>query len=511
MAEKDPKNPATTSIEWDAMIASWTRFETLLGGTAAMRGAETLYLPMHPEESRGNYEERLTVNVLFNATEITLDHFVGRPFSDPVRLNNDVPDDIVEHAKNIDLQGNDITNFCREWFREGLAKGFCHVLVDMPAMEAATEGRSLADDVEEGRRPFWQLVKPENLISAESTTVMDPASGELREQFTHVRIRENVIVRVGFAQAVKERIRIIEPGFFQVWEKRKTRKKKDEWTMVESGETGINFVPLVTYYAQREGFLLAKPPLEDLAFLNIRHWQSMSDQINILTVIRFPMLAVAGATEQSGGTLAIGPRQFLGTKDPNGRFYYVEHQGNSIESGWRELEKLEEDMEAYGAAFLKKQPGNETATGRALDSVEAVTPLQDMVMRFIDSVNNVLTFHAAWLGRDEGGTVKITTDFGPEDVTAEDVELLKGLRKDRDISRKQIIKEAQRRGTIAEDYDEEADFAQLQIEDKALKPLQPQIPGTFDPTAPDGGTGGTAPNAPGTDSKEPTPKKEDDE
>ncbi len=254
---------------------------------------------------------------------------------------------------------------------------------------------------------------------------------------------------------------------------------------------------------------MAKPPLEDLAFLNIRHWQSMSDQINVLTVARFPMLAVAGATDQSGTAMAIGPRQLLATKDPNGRFYYVEHTGKSIDAGWAELSKLEEDMEAYGATFLKKDPGNETATGRALDSAESVTPLQDMIHRFMDSVNNALRMHAAWLDQEEGGTVTILNDFGPEDADKFGLDFLKSLRKDKDISRKAVIKEAIRLGALSDEYDVDEDFEQLKLEDKELKPLQPQVPGTFDPTAPDGAPNSQSPNATMPD-KSSQPKKTED-
>lgn len=507
--DKDPNDPSTTSFEWDSMIDSWAMIDTLLGGTQAMRDAGPAYLPQHAEESDANYDERLHVNILFNAMELTLDHFVGRPFSDPVRLNNDVPEQIIEHARNIDLQGSNLTNFCREWFREGLAKGFCHVMVDMPFMDPETrESRTRADDLREGRRPFWQLIKPENMIFAEADIVVDPQSNELREKFTHVRLREVTTVRDGFAQEVKERIRVLEPGYYQVWEKIKEKRRKEEWRVIEEGETGIDFVPIVTYYANRDGFLRSKPPLEDLAYLNIRHWQSMSDQINILTVVRFPMLAVAGATDQTGSVMAIGPRQLLSTKDPNGRFYYVEHQGKSIESGWRELENLEESMEAYGATFLKKEPGNETATGRALDSAESVTPLQDLTMRFIDAVNKAMDVHAAWQKLPDGGTVTITTDFGPEEVSAEDVDLLLKLREGRDISRAAFIKEAQRRGVLSEEYDPEADFDQIAQEDKDLKPLQPQQPGTFDPKDKSSKPKASGKN-PDSDDPRPRPPEED--
>lgn len=505
---KDPNDPSTTSLAWDAMINSWLMIETLLGGTAAMRFAASEYLPQHAEESDDNYNERLHVNVLFNAMEITLNHFVGRPFSDPVKPNNDVPDDIVEHLNNVDLQGNDITTFCRDWFRCGLAKGFCHVMVDMPQMNPEAMPQTLADDRAEGRRPFWIRIEPENMIFAEAEVIKDPQTGELREWFTHVRLRENVIERVGFAEVIRERIRVLIPGSFQVWQKVKQKGKKETWMVVEEGETGIDFIPIVTYYSQRNGFQMSKPPLEDLAFLNVRHWQSMSDQINVLTVARFPMLAVAGATDQSGTSMRIGPRQLLATKDPNGHFYYVEHTGESIKAGWDELERLEESMEAYGSTFLKKKPGNETATGRALDSAEGVTPLQDMISRFTDTVNNALRIHATWMNQKESGTVTVLNDFGPDEADKMGIDLLKDLRSNKDISRKAYVKEAMRLGVLVDDYDPDEDFKQLQLEDKELKPLQPQVPGTFDPTAPDGAPGATSPNATKPD-KSKQPKAED--
>ena len=492
---KDSNSPNTTSLAWDSMIGSWVMIDTLLGGTKSMRAAGNEYLPQHAEESDNNYNERLGVNILFNAMEIVLDHFVGRPFSDPVKLNNDVPEVIAEQARNIDLQGNDITTFCRDWFRCGLAKGFCHVMIDMPQMNPDAAPLTLEDDRQAGRRPFWNRIDPENMIFAEANIIVDPQTGELREWYTHVRLRENVVQRVGFAEVMVERIRVLEPGFFQVWQKIKTKGKKDEWMIVEEGETGIDFIPIITFYANREGFVLSKPPLEDLAFMNIRHWQSSSDQINVLTVARFPMLAVAGATDQGGSTMRIGPRQLLATKDPNGRFYYVEHTGKSIASGWEELQRLEDNMEAYGSTFLKKQPGNETATGRALDSAESVTPLQDMVNRFIDSVHNALRVHASWLALPEGGTVTILNDFGPEDADKIGIDLLKSLRKDKDISRKAVTREAMRLGVLVDEYNVDEDFEQLKLEDLELKPLQPQIPGTFDPTAPDGAPGSKSPNA----------------
>src|SRR3546814_17276611 len=106
-----------------------------------------------------------------------------------------------------------------------------------------------------------------------------------------------------------------------------------------------------------------------------------------------------------------------------------------------------------------------------------------MTMRFIDAVNNALNVHASWMSLPDGGTVKVLTDFGPEDAISEDYSLLRELRKMRDISRSAIIKEAQRRGSISEDYDAEADIAQLKKKEADFKDIHITVPGFFDPPA----------------------------
>ena len=454
MAEQDPNDPSITSAAYDYMAPKWARIDTLLGGTDAMREAADEYLPPHDQESSANYQDRLHSSTLFNMVELTLDSLVGRPFSSEVQLSDDMPDNIREIMDDVDLQGNNITVFGRQWFRESMAKAFSHVLIDMPQMQMEDDDgnpiqRTRADDIRERRRPYWVLISPENVLAMYSEVV----NGQ--EVLTHVRIKEDVVEREGFAEVVKERIRVLEPGTFTVYEKQKLSKKsnKVKWVIVEQGQTGISIIPLVTFYTNRQGLMVGKPPLDDLAHLNVRHWQSTADQINVLTVARFPMLAVAGATDTSGSTMAIGPRQLLGTKDANGRFYYVEHTGKSIGAGRQDLMDLEEQMASYGAEFLKRQPGNATATGRALDSSEATSSLQDHAIRFTDAMNMAIHITGLWLGMDEAGTAKINTEFGQGQIEDAEVKALLEARKNNDIPRETFLNELKRHGVLSDDFD----------------------------------------------------------
>lgn len=463
MSEKiDPKDPSQPSKAYREMIGKWKKIGTLLGGTDAMRAAGQAYLPKHPDEEESRYAERLATATLFNMTEMTLNSWVGRPFSDPVQLSEDMPEEVKTLLDNIDLMGNNIDVFARNWFKDGVAKGFSHVLVDFPRKKTEDEDgnpiqRTLEDDKREGLRPYWVHIKPENVIFAYA--VMKDG----REHLVQVRILEEVTSMEGFAEVCTTKIRVITAGLQEIYVPEELNNGKVEWILEDSFPYDLPFIPLVTYYADKDGFMLAKPPIIDLADLNIAHWQSTSDQRTILTVARFPMLALSGG-EDDDGELTIGPHNWLFTKDPSGKFYYVEHSGKSIEAGRQDLMDLEEQMGNYGAEFLKKRPGSLTATARALDSAEATSPLQDMTVRFMDACNQALQFTAEWLRIDQAGEVIISTEFGPEDVDANDLRTLIETRKNGDISRKAYLTELVRRGLLDDDFDIDADAEVLEEE-----------------------------------------------
>lgn len=475
--KKDPDSPATTSLAYDIMLPRWNKIEAVLGGTESMRAAGERYLPRHPEEGLPKYMERLMRSTLFNMTELTLDGWVGKPFGEEVEVPDDMPDNIKEMLENIDLQGNNIDVFARHWFREGVAKGFCHVLVDNPKVDKEVP-RTLAQDRIENVRPYFTLIAPENLIFAKAE-IIDGV-----EVLTHVRIRECITEMDGFMEVTKHQIRVLEPGIGRVYQKVQTKGKKERWTLTEEYTYDLPFIPLVTFYAAKDGLMLCKPPITDLVDLNVAHWQSSSDQRSILTVARFPMLALSGSANATGdeiSSLVIGPNQILVCPDPQGKYYYVEHEGNSIEAGRKDLQDLESQMASYGSEFLKKRPGSTTATARALDSAEATSPLQDMVVRFNDALNQATYFLGLWIGIDKLPDLEVCSEFEIEDPSNQaDLTALTAARTNRDISRESFLEELKNRGILSEEFDIEEDASKLENElmtgATSLDLLNPQEP-----------------------------------
>jgi hypothetical protein len=186
---KDPEDPSSTSFAYDAMSPIWAKVNAVLGGTRTMRQAGERLLPRHENETATAYSRRLQGSFFFNASELTLDAWVGKPFSEPVVVDN-LAEPIEDLLDDVDLQGNDVTVFARNWFREGLSKAFAHVLVDNPLLREE-EGKPLTKADDTGR-PYLCFVKPENLLSA-SAVFLDG-----QEVLTQVRILEEELIQVGF-------------------------------------------------------------------------------------------------------------------------------------------------------------------------------------------------------------------------------------------------------------------------------------------------------------------------
>lgn len=466
MLQKQDDGPATVSAAYLHMTPKWERISDLLGGTATMREAREKYLPQHQYESADNYEERVSRATLKNYTLRTLDSLTGKAFKTPPKAMESVPDRIKELLTDIDQQGTDWAVFARQWFRSALAKSMAYVLVDFTRTDLpdGQSERTLEDDERDGVRPFWRLYDAEDVIFQRKALVGG------KWVFDEVRLLERELVDDGnWGEKLVLRIRVLTPGGWELYElKKKTAKsRKETWERVDFGPMGLERIPFVDFYTDKTGLGEGKPPLEDLAFINIEHWQSGSDQRNILTVTRFPMLAVSGASaSESDKPVVIGPNKWLSVADPTGRIYYVEHAGAAIQAGERDLSTLEDQMASYGGEFLRTRPGAASATGRVLDTAEAMSPLQAMGFDFKDALERALQFTAEWLRLDDGGKVefKVKPDLTLGDSKA--LDMLDSARDRRDISRKTYLGELKRHEVLDDSFDEAKDAQELEAEPK---------------------------------------------
>jgi hypothetical protein len=425
---------------------------TLMGGTTAMRRAGETFLPREYAEDTVAYAARMNRTVLFNAFAKTVVDMVGRIFAKPVQIGSDVPAVISGLCDNVDLTGRDLNTFAYEVARDAMAAGVSFTLADMPP--ALPEGSTRADEIATGSRPYLVHVRAEDLIGWKTETING------REIATQIRILECVDEpdpKSPYEDAKVEQVRLIEIAAVGcVW----TTYRKDgegKWSVNDAGTMASREIPLTPVYFKRCGFFEGEPPLADLAELNLAHWQSSSDQRNILHVARVPILFGSGWDEKD--TLTIGAGTFARATAADSKLVYVEHSGAAIDSGRNDLKDIEMQM-------LINKPAA-TATGEIRDDAKENSALFMMADALEDALEASLAGMGAYIGQPEGGSVNVNKEFGGISVGAVDQNTLLTMCERGLITHETLLREMQRRNVLADDFEPEEEARKLSAYDEA--------------------------------------------
>ena len=411
----DTQGVSSQNPNYTKMSTTMDMISTILEGTEAMRAAGEAYLPKYEKELKANYDKRLAKSTLLSAFSDTLDYLVGKVFQRPISLDDELtPKRIIDMSDNIDPGRNDLNVFANWVFRDMLAYGLSHILVDMTPIPRNPDGTiPLFTQAEtKNRLPYWVHVKATQVFAWRSEIING------HEQATQVRIMEVVQVPVGkFGTEEINQIRVLEIGRFRIFRE----DAKGNW--VEYPELGgefldrngqpFSYIPLITIYAtQPSMFMTASPPLLDLAYKNVEHYQVHSDYLNCLTMACFPILAVSGYKTDEDGEISVGPTTLMQFSSADARAYYVEHSGKALGSARTHLEDLKQEMAASGLQLLMPKTGaTPTATGEAIDAAKSTSELQSMAHRLKDGIERALDTTADWMGEVHGSRVVINTDL----------------------------------------------------------------------------------------------------
>lgn len=439
------------------MNREWELIDDLLGGTIQMRAKGERWLPREPKERIDQYKVRLNRSFLFNALRDTIDSISGKPFSKPTSVtdtNNEFIDDI---KWNVDKQGKDITQFCREVFTDGLTYGLCHIYVDYPT---TTGTESLKQERDDMIRPFFHRISPKDLIGWRYEV-----DSHGRKILTEIRFIERLL-QIGddYSEKIITRVRRVRnDGTWEMFQ----ADDKGSWTSVSSGQNTLTEIPLVTIYFNQTGFLTAKPPFSDLAELNLCHWQSYSDQRNYLRFCRIGMLSATGLTaEEFDAGLEVGPTQILKSRSPSARFQYIEASGTAAGIGEEDLKRTEERMEIMGLRPMIARTASSTASGKILDTNQKETEAQSWIRSMENGLEEAYEYAGQWIGFTfaDDFSIDIFNDFGVTISGTQDATAILQARMSGQITQKTFLEEWIRRGLLKDGIDINAEVSDSQQE-----------------------------------------------
>jgi len=416
------------------MMKGWEIMKAVTEGTDYLRQNSEAFLPLEPREDYDAYLARVNRAVFSPFTQRLIRAATGLVLRKPITLTGD-PYWTEMFKMDVDGCKSDLDEYARRILMCSLTYGQSHILVDYPAPSGA---RSLAEERAQDRRPYWIEVDPTNLYGWR----LDRESNY--GNLIQARIAEKAVLPSGqFGEQVFDQIRVIEPGKYRVFRKKEQLEEMydvsdnssvgefevattdKDYKQVESGSFSLGEIPLVTIYSGKTDNLVSKPPLLDIAYLNIAHFQRQADLIHSLHVASQPMLVMEGYDDQTKD-LAISVNYAMATQ-PGNKIYYVEPASSAFDAQSAEIKELQMQMATLGISTLSQQKFvAESADARRLDRVDTNSMLAMVSMELEQKLQKAFNLSAEYVGI-EPPEIKISRDFDIERLIGQDITALTSL------------------------------------------------------------------------------------
>lgn len=386
-------------------------------GTRHLRSLRTQYLPREEAETDKAYEIRLSRAVMINFYARALNALVGLVFKEEPKLSEDVPDvmagleatdtrpAIEGQLEDCDLAGTHWTVFIKELFKAAMRDGHSFLLTEMPP--PLPEGATRADELAQNRRPYWVKYTADQAVNWRI---------DERGRLQQVTLEECSLEPDGeYGERMVYRYRVLRPGSWELY--RKVEEGGTYQLVFEGGGlTSLSEIPLSVCYGRYVAPMESKPPLLDLAVVNIAHFNESSDYRIYLHICSRPILFAAGR-DTTKGAPQLSPYSLVDVKD-GGQVGYAETSGAALGAARQDLRDMEEHMGMLGLQMLTEQTsGDKTATEERGDQIKELSELATAAQSLHDCIERALGFWAEYLGLDSGGSVELAVN--PEQMIGE--------------------------------------------------------------------------------------------
>ena len=402
----DQDNPSIPDPAYYQQIMAWEPVRACLMGTSYLRQNAARYLPQQPMELDASWQGRVSRSVFTPLLQRVIRTATGLVMRKPIMLDGD-PFWTDTFAKDVDRMGTGLDEFVRNQLFLSIAYGHCSWLVDFPTGEGI---RTLRDQQEAQLQPYFVEIDPWSVIGWRQDA--KAMAGKLQQ----VRIKEVVSVPKGrFSCEYKQRVRVVEPDHYEVWERQE--EGPVTWAVIEKGPIAVGEIPLVTTYSGKVGTLFSKPPMAELAHLNLAYYQRHSDLVQALHIAAQPILVMAGYDPSPDDKVGLSVNNAILT-GPRGEseIYYVEPSVSSFDSQRAELEGLANSIKSLGLAILtEEKSGVESAKAKALDRLDSNSILAVISKDVEKTLQQAFDLAGKYMGI-EPPVVSLDRDFDVEPI-----------------------------------------------------------------------------------------------
>lgn len=397
------------------MLATLEFFEYSYAG--GKEYVEQGYLQKHERETLEAFRRRCAESVFVNFCAPIVDLYNAHLFRAKVSRDFGLigMNKLFERfAADADFEGNDYETCIKGIVERGSVYGIFGVIVDKPALAAASLAEELANDV----RPYLAMYEPEDIWDFKFQRV-----GGGRPQLIELTLAED-----------DDQIRVWKPDVVELWEQ---KAGDTEPKFLSSVPNSLGEIPFVLH-KNRASFdkFESTSDVADIAYINRRIYQLDSAAFEIIEGAAFPLIEIPADSipQGSGKPDAFGEHPTdieIGTGNGVVRqagdsvgHRYIEptHTSLSLMLQWRDA--LIADLHQVArAAHTTAKADKSAQSGVALEiefqQLNAL--LCDKGQSAATTETRILRLVAKWLGVEFDGSVEYAENFGVRDL-AHDIE-----------------------------------------------------------------------------------------
>jgi hypothetical protein len=279
----------------------------------------------------------------------------------------------------------------------------------------------------------------------------------------------------------------LEPGKWEIW--RQKAANSTGWELHESGTTSLSEIPFGACYSGREATLFSKPPMKEIAELNLQHYSLQAQLLNALAIAAQPLLVLRGWDNQDPDIqLSVANAIAM---PPEGGVEYCEPAHQSFASIQEELNSLAEQMKQLGVATLSQEKTfQESGTAKSLDRIDTNSLLAVISKDLEQTLQQCVNWVSEYSGQ-EPPEVLIDRDFDNKVIDGTTMTAINGLFQSGLIDQETALKAIGRGEVFGDDFDvssimaaSEAEQLQSMEQDLAKQEAQMELSSEYEQPAP---------------------------
>jgi hypothetical protein len=392
-----------------------------LSGQDAVHAAGIKYLPALTDQEPAEYKAYKERTSFYPATGRTWQGLIGLVFRQSP--HEEAPAAAMPLLEDVTLSGIDAEAFAREIMGEIEAVGRYGVLVEYPRV--TQQPGSLAEAGAMNLRPYATGYKAEAIINwrvERIGNVMKPTLVVLAEKHKTAGM---------FVTTEEDQLRVLmlfEGQYVQqIWRK---PEKSGDWTLMEQivplrNGAALDFIPFYPFGAEENILTCQEPPLMDLVNVNLSHYRTSADLEHGAHFTGLPMLFLAGVRVAENEKIRLGSQAAIVADQPEADGKFIEFTGQGLGALEKLLDRKEAQMAAIGARMLMPEKAAvEAAETVAMRHNGENSVLAGQANLTSQGVQDVLNTMREWAGIPGEIAFRLSTDFLPGRMSAQDLDAL---------------------------------------------------------------------------------------